>query len=95
MANINGSSFKRNNNPKIYTGGGGGRDYVQRADVVSLTPDEMTFFVTFHRIAQKYDLGIHCSQCGQALQGDNTGHESYFTVRCNCRELKGERPRNT
>ena len=83
---------KKNTNPKIYTPDG--HSFVRRADIVSITSDEMAFFVTFHRIAQKYDLGLHCSHCGADLQGANSGHESYFSVQCSCREFKGERPRD-
>lgn len=77
----------RNTNPVIHLPGGGA---VRRADVVSLTPDEMAFFRTFHTIAQKYGLGLHCSSCGADLVGQNTGHENVLTVSCSCREFKGE-----
>ena len=79
-----------NNNPIIHLPGMGA---VRRANVVSLSVKEMNFFRDFHAIAQRHNLGIYCAECNDSLQGDNTGHESYFTVRCSCREFKGERPR--
>lgn len=82
---------KRNTNPMIHLGSGMGA--VRRADVVALDTDEMAFFQTFHKIAQKYDLGLHCSHCGKDIQGANSGYEATFSVSCGCREFHGERPR--
>lgn len=80
-----------NNNPLIHLPTGGA---IRRAEVVSLTTHEMKFFRDFHAIAQRHNLGMHCASCGDSLVGDNTGHESHFTIRCSCREFKGERPRD-
>lgn len=60
--------------------------------IVALTPGEMLFFRDAHAVAQRLGIGLHCSKCGHDLRGDNAGHESHFTVRCSCREFKGERP---
>lgn len=79
-----------NNNPMIHLPGGGA---VRRSEIVALRPAEMRFFRDFHAIAQKYNLGLHCAECGQDLVGGNSGHESHFIISCGCREFKGERPR--
>lgn len=82
--------MSRNTNPLIHLPGGGA---VRRADIVGISPAEMVFFRDFHIIAQKYNLGLHCAYCGVDVQGANSGSESYFSVSCNCREFRGERPR--
>ena len=61
-------------------------------EVVALSKAEMMFFQDAHAIAQRLNIGLHCAECGHDLRGDNTGHESHFTVSCKCREFKGERP---
>lgn len=61
--------------------------------IVALTSGEMLFFRDAHAVAQRLSIGLHCSKCNGDLRGDNTGHESHFTVRCLCREFKGERPK--
>lgn len=63
------------------------------AQVVALTLGEMLFFRDAHAVAQRLGIGLHCARCGHDLRGDNTGLESHFTIRCSCREFKGERPR--
>lgn len=82
----------RNTNPILHLADGRA---VRRSDVVALTPREMAFFRDFHTIAQKYNLGLHCSSCGADLQGANDGTEFTFTVKCKCREFRGERPRES
>ena len=79
-----------NSNPILHLPDG---QAVRRTEVVALTSKEMIFFRDFHTIAQRHNLGLHCSECGQDLQGGNTGHESYFTISCSCLEFKGERPK--
>lgn len=82
---------ERNTNPLIHLGSGMGA--VRRANVVSFTPDEMRLIRDFHAMAQKYDIGLHCSHCGKDIQGANSGYEASFSVSCGCREFHGERPR--
>lgn len=79
---------RRNTNPAIFLPGGGA---VRRAEVVAFTVDEMRVIRDFHAIAQKYDLGLHCSHCGKDIQGKNTGHEAIFAIECECREFRGPR----
>ena len=79
-----------NKNPVIHLPDGGA---VRRANIVALTSKEMLFFRDAHAVAQRLGIGLHCGECGDDLRGDNTGHESHFTIRCSCREFKGERPR--
>ena len=81
-----------NNIPIINLSGGNG-NVVRRAQIVTLTPGEMLFFRDAHVVCQRLGIGMHCSKCNSDLSGDNTGHESHFTIQCSCREFKGERPR--
>lgn len=76
--------------PFLFTPGG---NAIRRTEIVSLPASEMRFFQDFHTIAQKYNLGLHCSECGEDLHGNNSGHEQTLSVQCGCREFKGERGR--
>ena len=79
------------NNNLIHLPGGNG-NAVRHAQTVALTPGEMLFFRDAHAVCQRLGIGVHCAECDGDLRGDNTGHESHFTIRCSCREFKGERP---
>lgn len=60
--------------------------------VEALHPRETIVLVVLHKIAQRLGIGIHCSKCGKDFKGMNAGHEKYFSVTCECRELRGDAP---
>jgi hypothetical protein len=56
--------------------------------VEALHRDEGIQLERFHELAQRHDIGLHCSRCGQMFQGQNSPESKYFVISCNCRELK-------
>lgn len=61
-----------------------------QANVVELTPQGAIVLSHFHIVAQKLNWSIRCENCGQPIQGYNTGHETYLSVQCGCREYRCE-----
>lgn len=60
------------------------------ADVCELTERGAIVLSHFHVIAQKLNWSIRCEQCGQPIQGYNSGETRYLSVRCGCREYRAE-----
>lgn len=60
-------------------------------DVVDLTERGAITLSNFHMLAQMFNWGIRCNQCGQMVQGNNqTTNAKYLVVQCGCREYRAE-----
>lgn len=59
-------------------------------DVCDLTEKGAIVLSHFHIIAQKLNWSIRCEHCGEPVQGYNSGHETFLSCRCGCREYRAE-----
>lgn len=66
--------------------------HLRRRDVVELSPAQVKALVLFADAFPHMKLDIVCGRCGHPCRGENTGHEPYLSMRCQCREYRGRNP---
>lgn len=57
-----------------------------------LPPEYLRMIAVFADTSSQIDLGLHCSRCGQDVQGSNVLGESRWQMECACRTFVGENP---
>lgn len=73
----------------------GGEIRIREKDVVPLTREEIGCLIGLDAFSRKHGVTVECHSCGKSLVGQNNGHETYFSVTCECREYRYVRTGST